>query len=196
MATFSTSNVPVASAIPYNLTSTNITNSTADISWTPLVTADSFLVRYSVNGSTSYLWKKISGAGGINSTTLTSLLPLTTYQWQVRTICNGQPISSYSSSSIFGTPLKISRSTTDLKQNIEVYPNPAHDRITIYFTSSENEKEQIFITDISGKKIIQNEIKISQGENVFETNISQLSPGIYFLIISDGSHQEQKRIIV
>ena len=196
MATFSTSNVPVACTIPYNLTSTNITNSTADISWTPLVTADSFLVRYSVNGSTSYLWKKISGAGGINSTTLTSLLPLTTYQWQVRTLCNGQPISSYSSLSIFGTPLKISRSTTDLKQNIEVYPNPAHDRITIYFTSSENEKEQIFITDISGKKIIHNEIKISQGENIFETDISQLSPGIYFLIISDGSHQEQKRIIV
>ncbi len=196
MANFTTSNVPVGCTIPYNLSTTNITNVSADISWTPMVSADSFLVRYSVNGTTNYLWKKISGAGGIYATSLTGLASVTTYQWQVRTICNGQPISSYSSPSIFGTPLKLSHNNSDLNNSLVVFPNPAHDQLNIHFTSANNGKLKISITDIRGKKLVENEFGISQGENIFETNISQLSPGIYFLIFSDGDFFKQERIII
>ncbi|MBL0105369.1 MAG: fibronectin type III domain-containing protein [Bacteroidetes bacterium] len=189
---FTTTNAPVACAIPYGLASSNLTNNSADVSWTPLVTADSFLVRYSVNGTTNYFWKQIPGNIG-SGTTLTGLANNTTYQWQVRTICNGQPTSSYSASSTFGTLLR----TRNLKNDIyEVYPNPTHDKITVHFQAETDDATTIILTDLSGRELISFERASDKGDNYFEVELGDLAPGVYILTQKTGSDYKQTQIVV
>ena len=178
---FTTTSVPVACVIPTGLTSTNITNNSADISWSQYVSADTFLIRYSVNGTTNYTWKKVPGTGG-NGTTLTGLLPITTYQWQVRSVCVGNPLSSYSAPAIFGTPAKIRKPDfTDIAMT--VYPNPANDKISVCLerSSDQNKNSLITIFDLSGRIVLEKEVVCIQGKNVFELDINFLSVGMYVL---------------
>ncbi|MDW8157637.1 MAG: fibronectin type III domain-containing protein [Bacteroidia bacterium] len=84
-------------ATPTGLTSTNISGSSATLSWNPISGA-SYVVEYKVSGSTT--WS--SASTSTNSFTLTGLNPGTTYQWQVKAVC-GNIQSSPSSIVTFTT---------------------------------------------------------------------------------------------
>ena len=100
-ATFTTLNQSVNCVTP-NLTATGtITANTAAISWNPMVTADSFQVRYNVKNTTNYVWLKY--AGSVHNTTITGLLPNTIYEWSVRCICASVPAQAYSPALTFTT---------------------------------------------------------------------------------------------
>jgi phosphatidylinositol-3-phosphatase len=86
-ATFSTANGYVSCLPPNQLLSRNITNTTANVAWNHLVSADTFLVRYHVSGTVNYTWTYIQGI--YHSVTLTGLTPSSIYEWNVRAICNG-----------------------------------------------------------------------------------------------------------
>lgn len=187
--TFTTSNLPIACAIPTGLTSNNITNNSADVSWTPYVTADTFLIRYSVNGTTNYLWKKIPGTGG-NGTTLLGLSPNTTYQWQVRSVCNANPLSSYSAPATFGTLLRVRKPEVALNE-LSVYPNPASDKVSVKFNFNESKTSTLEVFDLSGRMVYSESIATEVGENIVELDLSSLSSGTYFLKLEN----EMARII-
>ncbi|MBL0257825.1 MAG: fibronectin type III domain-containing protein [Bacteroidetes bacterium] len=110
-ATFTTMNQSVNCVTP-NLTATGtITANTAAISWNPMVTADSFQVRYNVKNTTNYVWLKY--AGSVHNTTITNLLPNTQYVWSVRCICASVPAQAYSPALTF-TTLSTSCGTADV----------------------------------------------------------------------------------
>jgi len=91
-ATFSTIN-GIVSCYPANqLSARNITNTSANVAWNYLIDADSFLVRYHVSGSANFTWRYIQGI--YHSVTLPGLSPSTIYEWDVKTICNGNLIPS------------------------------------------------------------------------------------------------------
>ncbi|MFN8164694.1 MAG: fibronectin type III domain-containing protein [Bacteroidia bacterium] len=194
VATFTTSNAPVACAIPFGLASSNITNNSADVSWSNLVTADSFLVRYYIHGTTNYFWKQIPGNIG-SGTTLNGLTNNTTYDWQVRTICNGQPISSYSTVASFGTLLR-TRKPDDLATRFEVYPNPAHDKLNILFTCSSDEQSQVSILDLSGRVLYSEEHSFIAGENDLELIVNSFSPGIYIIRVTTNKSVNEEKFII
>jgi hypothetical protein len=183
--TFTTSSVPIACVIPTGLATSNITNNSADVSWTQYVTADTFLIRYSVNGTTNYLWKKVPGTGG-NGTTLTGLAANTTYQWQVRSVCIASPQSSYSAPLVFGTPLR-TRKPDVTDNSITVYPNPASDKVSVSIdrTSEQGQDAFIMIYDLSGRLVLEKEINIVSGKNLFELDVEFLSSGMYLLKVGD-----------
>ena len=93
-ATFTTSAGTVSCVIPNLTTTTSIASNSAVLSWNPNVTADSFMVRYNVTGTTAYTWVKFPGSQ--HTYTMTSLLPNTSYDWCVRCICASSPTQSYS----------------------------------------------------------------------------------------------------
>jgi hypothetical protein len=178
--TFTTTNTFLpCSTIPFGLSSTPTSNSTATVSWTLLVSADSFLIRYSVNGTTNYLWKKVSGSAG-NTATLSGLSPNTTYQWQVRTACNGAPLSSYSVSNIFGTPFRLAQSKNEYSR-VLLYPNPVADVLNVEFTGYQEEDILLFIHDATGRKVLSYSLRVRPGENFTTANVSDLAPGVYYL---------------
>lgn len=196
--TFVTASGSVPCATPYDLNTTSILANSATISWTPDVTADSFMVRYSVLGTTNYIWKKITGAGGVFSTSLTGLTNNTNYQWQVRSICTGVSTSVYSASYSFSTPV-LRLANQEIQTSVEellVYPNPAKDKFTIRFTASENIISKFYLFDLSGRLLFMEEFNSISGDNQKEIPVHGLAEGMYLGILESGNSKKQVRIIL
>jgi len=78
--------------IPTGIASSNVTSTSATISWAAVTGATSYSVQYKTNGTTT--WSTISSA--TNSVGITGLSPATTYNVQVASVCTGGQ-SGYSS---------------------------------------------------------------------------------------------------
>lgn len=76
-----------------------------------------------------------------------------------------------------------------MEQNIQIYPNPATDVLTIDCGRSQHIKIQL--TNIMGVVVYQAE----SINNKHEIDLSALSPGIYIISISGNDWTEQKKII-
>jgi hypothetical protein len=180
---------------PYGLSSTGITGTTAFVTWSPLVTADSFMVRYSVNGTEDYHWKKISGEYGASSAQITGLSFNTQYQAQVRSICAGVTTSVYSQAEVFVTgnfKLFSEESETEL---IQVFPLPANDLLNIRFHSGINGDGLLSLTDATGRNIHSYFFRVMEGENFIQTDVSMIAEGIYFLNLESGDTCYYKTIV-
>ncbi len=196
--TFSTITGSIACATPYDLSVSNLLPNSATISWTPDITADSFMVRYSLLGTTNYQWKKITGAGGVFSTSLTGLTNNTSYQWQVRSICAGVNVSVYSASFSFATPLVrlANPGIVNSVDQIEVFPNPAEDKFNIRFNSNENESYHFYLVDLAGRIVLTDEFSGIAGENLQEIRTNHLSQGVYTGILESTTSKNQIRIVI
>ncbi len=85
--------------VPTNVAASNISHDSATIGWTA-VPAATYDVRYRVAGTSS--WTTLQDVGG-NSTNLSGLTELTSYEVQVRSKCSDGTTSSYSSTTTFST---------------------------------------------------------------------------------------------
>ncbi len=97
---FTTLNVTVCNA-PQWLYSTNITTSSANLSWTSVAGALNYNVEYRIAGGTWYI---LAGSPFTNTQqTITGLLAGTTYEWRVNTKCYFGMLSGWSYSATFTT---------------------------------------------------------------------------------------------
>ena len=181
---FTTQNTPVACIVPYGLYTSPISSSSGQVNWTNLVSADTFRVRYSVNGTTNFFWKDVDGSGGATNAILIGLAASTTYQWQVRTICNGVA-GAYSPSVLFTTLVQriaADEVNTSL-HDILVYPNPAHSNVTLQFDADNEAEGMLHMYDIAGREVRSEELKIHSGKNSMEFGIDNLPRGIYLMVV-------------
>lgn len=89
---------------PTGLLTTNITSSSALLSWQPVLVNYLYNVRYRISNTTT--WTVVTGPN--TSLPLNNLLAATMYEWQVQTICSNaapNPITSPFSASVFFTTL-------------------------------------------------------------------------------------------
>ena len=84
----------------------------------------------------------------------------------------------------------LSTNTATYESNINIYPNPANDQITIDFGNLDNVEDwNIKIINILGQEVL------SQPMNTDKINVSELSKGVYIIRISDGVNQADKKFI-
>jgi len=77
-----------------------------------------------------------------------------------------------------------------------VYPNPAHDEITINVNVKETTDISVQLMDMSGRVVLtQNEI-LSTGLNLINLSLVQLSKGIYMLEVKSTADNWKAKIIV
>jgi hypothetical protein len=82
---------------PYNLTSTNVTTTTAQLNWDPVSGALSYNIQYRIVGTIP--WS--SATSPTNSYSASGLTPGNTYEWQVQTVCSsGNSIFTFSATFI------------------------------------------------------------------------------------------------
>lgn len=83
------------------------------------------------------------------------------------------------------------------RQYVSLYPNPAHDAVTMKFFSTSTEAVQIKITDITGKVVLAENTHVTTGENNKILSLSGITPGMYFVNISsaDTQYRGQKLVI-
>ena len=77
-----------------------------------------------------------------------------------------------------------------------VYPNPASDKITIKFTSTNDGQAFVKLADLSGKVIIDRVIGSFEGPNVHDVNLGNLPNGMYVLKFNNGYNNEVRKITV
>jgi fibronectin type 3 domain-containing protein len=103
------------------------------------------------------------------------LFPLTKYYWHVRAK-NASGVSPWSEIWSFTTVFDIGIVELPANNNLEVFPNPAHDFITVHSAMSLAGSTYL-IVDETGKQVLMGQFT---GETT-TINISSLTPGIYFL---------------
>ncbi len=79
-------------------TSSNITTTSADLSWNTVSGAVSYTVQYRVVGSGAWT----NGSSFTNASSISSLAPASSYEWQVQTVCSSNS-SLFTSSANFAT---------------------------------------------------------------------------------------------
>lgn len=84
----------------------------------------------------------------------------------------------------------LSTTGANYESNINIYPNPANDQITIDFGNLDNVEDwNIKIINILGQEVL------SHPMNTDKINVSELSKGVYIIRISDGINLTDKKFI-
>ena len=82
-------------------------------------------------------------------------------------------------------------------QYVSIYPNPAHNNVHVKFFSNTAETAEVRLTDITGKAVLNQHIKTTNGENNLVLNLSGITPGMYFInLTSTGIQYQRQKLVV
>ena len=168
-------------AAPTNVIASNITNNSADISWTQQGDVTSWDVNYRVAGSTS--WN--TNTTTTNPYTLTGLSDNTTYEVQVIAHCSNG-VTSDPSATITLTTVGINDYELN---NVVVYPNPTTGMIQIQ--NSESRIQNVEVYDAYGKLL--NVVNVN--DNTAALDLSGYAAGTYFVKIVTENGVVTKRVV-
>ncbi|MGB1207214.1 MAG: T9SS type A sorting domain-containing protein [Chitinophagales bacterium] len=189
--------------VPTNLNKTNLSCNSVTLNWDAMPDAEAYILA----------GRKLDGAVKVfpetqnTFRTFTSGLQTnTTYQWSVKTKCDGvwtvyADIADFTTPSCKNSDYNIANDpfvseTENYFVDINLYPNPAKDELHITFTSFETENIQLSITDILGKTVLQQDFESKQGENNILLQLDKLQTGYYFLTIDNGTQQSIEKFMV
>ena len=132
-------------------------------------------------GYTTYLWST-------GDTTQTIWAMQGTYSV---TVTGGVSGCSYSDAIVINSPVALY--TTFSNDEISIYPNPAHNKLTVSAAESVMKNSTFRITDIQGRihKVIS-----SNGQSHVNINLDDLSEGLYYLQITSGNKSGVKKFTV
>ncbi len=158
------------------------------------------LVRYNSNGSTDNNF----GTNGIVSTSLSSgnaFAASAAFQLDGKIIiagdsCSGATCAFAVARYLSGLNVGISNFSSSHSSPL-IYPNPLRQTETLEYTLTKNESLTISLYDVSGRLIrnfISNEER-SAGVHKETLNIGELTPGNYFLTISNGSQKMKVKMV-
>ncbi len=77
-----------------------------------------------------------------------------------------------------------------------VYPNPAHDKVTVSLDVNENTDLVLQLTDVSGRVVLSQSVTGTAGLNTYELNLAHLSKGIYMLEVKSVAGSWKSKVIV
>ena len=81
-------------------------------------------------------------------------------------------------------------------ENIAVYPNPGKDVINLSFEAQKADVWQIELSDLSGKSLLDREIKALYGHNQFTLEAGHLPRGVYMVRFFNGESQQVKKLVL
>lgn len=174
------------------ITFANTTNTSVDLSWNAVSGATSYLLLYRPVGSTNWNRERVFG---VTSYTLTGLMPGTTYQFRMKTLC-GPNRSNNTALQTFATNFGIRAGAEETAYgNLSVYPNPNNGSFVVAFDAQEAGRAQVALFDARGAKVWQESRDLSAGANTLRVN-AELPGGLYLLELSaDGQKQVVKLVV-
>lgn len=78
---------------------------------------------------------------------------------------------------------------------LSLYPNPTSDILNVELHGYQNQKIQLSIVDLTGKKLISKSVKVSSDKYIEQISVADLNPGMYFLKMNNGKKEWVKQII-
>ncbi len=178
---------------PSQIIVSNVTTSSATVSWSEGFFADSMEVRYAKN----------NGGGNGNqiftstfSAALSGLAPATSYNVRVRPWCGGAASGGYTQKKNFTTGSARFAAYNNPSAGLQatVFPNPAIGTFQVKISNTGTNNIRIYIMDLAGKIISEESFATSEGENVI--NPTALSPGMYIVKVATESEEKVFRVII
>jgi hypothetical protein len=190
-----------------NLTTSNITSTSAKLNWAANVNPDQWQVQYK-STAPGAKWIDVSVAVTARSVTITGLTPKTSYNWHIRAKC-GTKWTDYSGSISFKT-LAQSATTVQSKPlaepsdiagnptNITLHPNPSNGRFVINLRLSSNNsmKAKIELINMMGQTVYAENGSSANGKLQRTISISSsLARGMYIVKITANNKIYQEKLI-
>ena len=188
-----------ASTTPVKLTSFNASaaGSKVNLSWTTAteVNTDHFAVERSIDGRNFSTVITLKASGNTSSTVSyasidnVSSLSGTIYYRLKSVDKNGQ----FNYSAVKTVSLKLTKGLIS-----GLYPNPAKSGqdIKVSYQSVQSGSAVINLVNTLGKKVYSGAVTVTEGTNTLSVSSSHLSPGIYYLSVSNSNGSTQKQAIV
>lgn len=191
------SNLNIACPVPTNLTTTNITTTSAKLNWLPPSCSSAFQLSYKV--STASTWIKVFPSGATYS--LTGLTANTKYKWKIRTQCvSSAPkvFSVFSAAKTFTTSaVKTGGDVITITNTLDVFPNPLSNNATIQYVIGKTSAIQLELLDVQGK-IVQELFSGIVDAGTYQASLqrNQLASGVYLLQMISEDGIVTKKVVI
>ena len=175
--------------VPTGIFVNMITISSAKINWTAVPGATKYQIQYRPVGGGAWLKKNATTI----SKNLTGLTPNTTYQYKVKTICDGSS-SAFSAIANFTTlPLR-SNPAVGLTVSAEIYPNPNNGVFNLVFSETFTDDVEVEVYNILGIKIYE-EVFYSASDNI-DISLPENATGEFIVRVKTTAFTTTKRMFV
>ena len=197
--TFTTLDSTVICDIPGNITVSNITSTTADVSWSTEPTSMLYQLIYRVD-SVGSSWTILRTTD--TSYHITGLSPGTTYRPRVATRCpQGWTGHSLPDGNMFTT--SSSRESAPEQEelipqesSLNIFPNPASNFIYLEWKAESSAHAQVEIFDMRGKEMLSISLQQVLGRNVERVAVDALQPGNYIVRIQRKEGALVQRVVI
>ncbi|MBQ6046737.1 MAG: fibronectin type III domain-containing protein [Bacteroidales bacterium] len=166
--------------MPTNLAVSNVTANSATITW---------------NGSAAQYEVELNGTVAAtvstNSYNAQGLTASTIYIVRVRALCDNSAASEWSDTIGFRTLEGEGIDAIDANYSVNIYPNPASDRVTVNVEGMSG-KAQVSVIDLSGRTLMSD----TMTDGTVQLNVSSLAQGSYFVRISGERFTTVRKLIV
>jgi len=88
------------------------------------------------------------------------------------------------------------KETVKNTSRVELYPNPGTDFTTITLESSNDQAGQLKVFSSIGSVVYEKQILSLEGKHSFDLNLQNLSAGVYFVQLKEGSTSTTKKLVV
>ena len=178
--------------VPTGTAAVNIKRKRATLTWDAMTGAVSYTVQFRVAGASSWGSEATTAETSI---TASSLNNGTTYEWRVRTNCNGDasafsPICSFTagqgnSSSCAGERITLA--------NVIAYPNPTDGAVRIEAMMTGESAVTVQLTDALGRVVLSKQMN---EDFTLDLDVSSLDAGIYMVRATNGMEEDVIRLVI
>ena len=181
---------------PKGLKATVTSATTATLKWKQAICGVGYQVQLRLAGSTT--WSAPVSVAAL-SYKPAGLFGDTSYEWQVATICQANPliISAYSPGAVFTTPVSfdaaialINPKTTGIF-NASIMPNPTNGSTALTVNGAPS-GYSVSIGDIAGKVLWKS---LNVKDRRFQLPVERFAPGVYLVIISNGVNTKVLKLV-
>ncbi|NNL92387.1 MAG: T9SS type A sorting domain-containing protein [Saprospiraceae bacterium] len=81
-------------------------------------------------------------------------------------------------------------------ESVKTYPNPTYDELNVDINATAEQNVQMVVVDPQGKLIDKQLINATQGSNIIKMNVTDYTPGVYFLHITSGEQKIVEKFFV
>src|SRR6185436_19930658 len=77
-----------------------------------------------------------------------------------------------------------------------VYPNPAHDKVTVSVDVKESTTLSLQLMDVSGRVVLSDSQHATAGMNTYDLDLTYVSKGVYMLEVKSATDNWKTKVVV
>ena len=152
-----------------------------------------------VPGTVTYGWTAPAGSiisgQGTKEVDITFTVPGTNRQVRVNATnsCGTSAYRTRGGIDITGC-VRIGDETTG--NDLSIYPNPAHDQLTLSFTAAKTTAMILTLSDVIGRTVLTEKRTAVEGLNTYQLDLTKLVKGLYLLQVEMNDNKETIKVVI